>query len=95
MTITLPAEIERKLIEQAGRLGTSAEALAIQALRERYAAPADGEQPASQESLADFLGDSIGCISSDEFVPGGARMSDDASNKFTEGLLERRKQGRL
>jgi hypothetical protein len=39
MTITLTPEIEQGLIEQAGKLGTSPEALAIETLRQKFAAP--------------------------------------------------------
>jgi hypothetical protein len=39
MTITLTAEIEAALVEQAGKLGTSPELLAIETLRQKFAAP--------------------------------------------------------
>jgi hypothetical protein len=40
MTITLTAEIEKGLVEQAERLGKSPEALAIETLRHQFATPA-------------------------------------------------------
>jgi hypothetical protein len=99
MPITLTADIEKGLVEQAGRMGTSPEALAIETLRSRFAptstAGAEGREPAAQGSLADLLGDFIGCISSEEHVPGGAQMSKDPGKQFAEGLLEERRQGRL
>jgi len=97
MTITLSGEIEKGLVEQAGKLGTSPEALAIWTLRQRFgpASTASAQEPAAPASMADFLGEFIGCISSDEHVPGGARMSDDPGRQFAEGMLEKRRQDRL
>jgi hypothetical protein len=99
MTIRLTADIEKGLVEQAGRMGTSPEALAIEALRSRFAPPstagAEEQGAADRVSLADLLGDFIGCIASEEHVPGGAHLSKDTGNQFAEGLLEKRRQGRL
>ena len=52
--------------------------------------PKDGE-----ETLADYLKDHIGVIDSGEHVPGGARMSEDTGKKFAEGMVEKRRKGRL
>ncbi len=95
MTIIITSEIEKALIEQARKIGTSPEALAIETLRQRFASPKVVEQSVIQGSLVDFLGDFIGCISSDEHVPGGAQPSQEAGRQFAEGMIEKRKQGRL
>jgi hypothetical protein len=95
LNITLTGEIEKGLVEQAGKIGTSPEALAIETLRRQFASPTVAEESASQDSLVDFLGDFVGCISSDEHVPGGAQLSQDAGKQFTEGMLEKRRRGRL
>jgi hypothetical protein len=96
MTITLTAEIEKGLVEQAGKAGTSPEELAIETLRQKFAPPPSSpEQFASEVSLAGFLGEFVGSIASEEHVPGGAQMSDNVGRRFAEGMLEKRRQGRL
>jgi hypothetical protein len=95
MTITLTGDIEKGLVEQAGKIGTSPEALAIETLRRQFASPVAAETSATQVSLVEFLGDFVGCISSDEYLVGGAQMSQDAGNQFAQGMVEKRNQGRL
>lgn len=51
MTITLTADIEKGLVEQAGRLGTSPEALAIETLRSQFAPAADNRARQQLENL--------------------------------------------
>jgi hypothetical protein len=56
------------------------------------------EHPAAKYppgSLAEALADFIGVLDSGEYVPGGAQMSERTGEKFAEGLVEQRKQGRL
>ena len=43
----------------------------------------------------EFLGDFVGCISSEEYVVGGAQMSQNAGNQFAQGMVKKRNQGRL
>jgi hypothetical protein len=96
MNITLTPEIERALVEEAHRLGTTPESLAIESLRDRFLAPHPAEPAETPgETLADFLAGHIGVLDSSEHFPGGARMSEDTGRQFTDILLERRKQGRL
>ena len=59
-----------------------------------YAKAAAAESEEAQ-TLADFLSDYIGILSSSEFVNGGAHMSENSGKKFTEGLLKKREEGRL
>jgi hypothetical protein len=95
MNITLTPEIERALVDEARRLGTTPESLAIESLRDRFL-PSFSEELAEVpgETLADRLGDLIGSLHSGEFVPGGARLSEDIGGKFAAELLKRHRQGR-
>ena len=101
MTITLPPDLEKPLAEQARKQGTTPEILALDTLRQQFPAesaapePEGGDAESEPQTLYDFLKDYIGVISSSEHVPGGARMSENTGAKFTEGLLEKRRQGRL
>ena len=95
MTITLTLDLQRALAEEARRRGTTPELLAVDCLRERFIRPARDEPPGESGTLADFLRDHIGALASGELVPGGAQMSQDTGKKFAEGLLQKRRQGRL
>ncbi len=62
-TITLPADIEAPLAEEARRRGTTPERLAVEALRLRFApaiAPPSEEPP--EPNLADFLAGYVGLV---------------------------------
>lgn len=87
MTITLPPEIEGPLSEEARRQGTTAESLAVEALRKVFVIPAP---PAGAQSLYEYLGDFIGCIESSD-----GTLSQNCGEKFTEGLLEKKRRGHL
>ena len=93
VTITLPPELEQTVTELAKQQGTTPQLLVLDELRLRFAPP-----PLSVvegESLADFLGDFIGCIHSGEVVPGGAQMSTDSGKKFAAGMVGKRREGKL
>ena len=94
MTITLTPEIERALAEAARTQGAPAELLALDCLRERFVSTATSSEN-NCGSLADFLADHIGVLSSSEIVPGGAQMSENSGSKFARGLQEKRANGRL
>lgn len=89
MTITLPPEIEGPLAEEARRQGTTAESLAVEALRKAFS-PIETEQPQPGETLYDRLAGFIGIVES-----GDGTLSQNCGEKFTEGLLEKRRQGHL
>lgn len=92
MRIIVPPDIESALSQQARKEGKAPEEVAVEAPRERFApAPAPVGSPAT---LADFLADHIGVLSSREFVSGGARISENTGAKFTEFLVEKREQGK-
>ena len=96
MDIAVPPEIERALVEEARRLGTTPELLAVDSLREKFMlSETEGQLMEGYGSLADFLSDHIGVLHSGEFVTGGARMSEESGKKFTAGMLKKRQQGRL
>lgn len=96
MTIIPTPDIEIALTEEARKRGTTPELLALDCLRAHFVPPPGSGNTASEhESLADFLADHIGVLSSAEQVPGGAGMSEDCGKKFAEGLLRKREQGRL
>ena len=96
MTLSLTPELERALAEAAQRQGTTPEVLAQEFLRERLL-PADKPEADLEESgtLAEALADFIGVLSSSEFVDGGAQLSERTGERFAEGLMARREQGRL
>ncbi len=96
MNITLTADIENALTEEASNKGTTPELLALDCLRERFVASAEmASATEKQGTLADFLAGHIGVLASGEHVPGGARMSEETGKKLTAGLLLKRAQGRL
>ena len=96
MTITLTPDIENALVDQASKQGTTPEQLALESLRERFVASVDEGNPTDgAKTLADYLADHIGVIHSSEHVPGGARMSEDTGKKFAEGMVEKRRRGKL
>ena len=100
MKITVPPDIERSLTARAEQLGTTAELLALDSLRERFppSVSAGGEEAPegkAPQNLADFLRSYVGVLHSSELVPGGAGMSEDAGEKFAAGLLKKRRAGRL
>jgi hypothetical protein len=94
MTITLPPEVETALAEQARRRGTTPELLAVDCLRQRFVTPAPPPAPAGA-TLAESVAGHIGVLSSGEFVPGGAHMSEDTGRKFAAGMARKREGGRL
>lgn len=96
MEITLTPDIEQALREQAQQRGTTPEQLAIESLRQQFVRRSETDHPVEgQGTLADFLADSIGILHSHEYVPGGARMSENTSEIFAAGLIQKRKQGQL
>ncbi len=96
MRITLTPDLERALAEQAHKQGTTPERLALDCLRERFLPLVTTESTAEEQgTLADFLANHIGVLSSSEHVPGGARMSENSGKKFAAGLVKKRQEGRL
>jgi hypothetical protein len=95
MIIKLTPDIEQVLAEEARKLGTTPQQLALDSLRERFVGRESPPPPAKEpETLAHFLRGHIGVLHSSEHVPGGARMSEASGKKFTAGLLGQRQQPR-
>ncbi len=93
VTIVLPPDLEQSISERARRNGTTPELLVIEALHHEFSQPVT---PAANDgTLADFLGQFNGCIDSGEIVPGGARMSEQISEKFAAGMVKKHKAGKL
>jgi hypothetical protein len=90
MMIELTPDIVRGLTEEAHRRNMTPEQLALDYLRDRFRPlpfiDSLSEKPAT---ALDMLHDFVGIIDSGEYIPGGARMSEDISRKFTEGLLKK------
>jgi hypothetical protein len=99
MKITVPPDLERALAARAHQIGTTPERLALDSLRECFP-PSESEETdegsgKTQQTLADLLHGYVGILHSNEYVPGGAAMSEDTGKKFAAGLLKKRKSGRL
>lgn len=93
MIITLTPDIENALSEEARKQGITAEILALNCLRERFlASGGTGSMAKKKGTLADFLAGYIGILSSSEYVPGGAQMSQNTGKKFAKGLVSKRTQ---
>jgi len=91
----LTADIEQALVEQAKQRGTTPEQLALEGLRQQFVYPVpNAHSAAAPGTLADCLSGSIGVLHSREYIPGGARMSGNTGDSFTEALVEKRRQGR-
>ena len=96
MVIRLTSDIEKALIQHAQKKGTTPERLALESLREWFVSPGEdvhGEEDAA--TLADFLAEHIGALSTSEHVPGGAQMSQESGKRFAAGMVEKRRQERL
>lgn len=91
MKISLTPDIESALAENAKSQGLTPEKVVLNVLQEwlmswlKTNTTADGKG-----TLADYLEDHIGVLSSSEYVPGSARMSEDCGKKFSSGLVKKR-----
>ena len=95
LTITLTPELEKVITEKAELQGTTPELLTLESLNQMYASPVSETNSIGGATLADYLGDFVGCIHSSENIPGGAQMSTDSSKKFAEGMSKKRREGHL
>ena len=94
MNITLTPDIEQALVDEARRLGTTPEALALDSLRARFVVETSPHVSDDSQTMAEFLEGFIGVIDSEDVTPGGARMSERAHEKFAAGLQERGRKPR-
>ena len=96
MIITLTPEIETALAQCARKEGTTPEKFVLETLRKRLISYVTASVPPPENmTLHDLLKDYIGVMSSSEYVPGGARMSENTGKKFAAGMMRKREQGRL
>lgn len=93
LTIRVPQDLERTIEEQAQNRGTTPELLVLEALHRRFSPALSAQE--EEGSLADFLGEFVGCIQSSQTTPGGAQMSTDPGRKFAEGMVKKRREARL
>ncbi|HZG43483.1 MAG TPA: hypothetical protein VEY93_11005 [Longimicrobium sp.] len=94
MAIQLPPDLEEALDVVARRRGTTPDSFVENLVRRELSTSAEAE-PAPPGSLAEFLEGYAGVFDSREFIPGGAGMSENTGEQFTDVLVEKRAQGRL
>ena len=94
-TITLPPEIEETVAQQAQRQGTTTELLALDVLRKTFPPAIEPPEEKAGTSLFDLLSGHIGVIHSSEHVPGGAQVATDSGRKFADGMVRKRREGKL
>ncbi len=95
VTINMTPEMKQRLERLACQRGTTAEALVLSAV-EQLLAPEDNERETpAPGSLAELLEGYAGVFDSREWVAGGARLSENTSEKFTDILVEKCVQGRI
>ncbi len=90
-TITLTPDIERPLVEQARRQGTTPELLALDGLRKLFA-PEQSSPLESHigETLFDFLQGYVGTVSGTTEA-----LSENSGQRFAEGMAEKQRDGKL
>ena len=94
MSIQLPPDLEEALDQFARRRGTTPDSFVESLVRKELSAAPEAD-PAPAGSLAEFLEGYAGVFDSREFIPGGARLSENTGEQFTDILVEKRAQGRL
>lgn len=87
-TITLTPEIEEPLAEEARRQGTTPELLALDSLRARFVPLST--LASEGDTLFDFLQGYVGTVEGTS-----EPLSEDTGRRFTEGLLEKQRAGKL
>lgn len=89
-TITLPADLEGPLREEARKQGTTPEAVALDSLRKLFGSSLSKSELPNGISLFDFLKGYAGSVDGTS-IP----LSEKCGDFFTEGLIEKQKRGRL
>ena len=98
MEIDLAPEVEHALEELARKRGTTPESLVVGMIIKHiipHVPAATSVTAGEPANLAELLGPHIGVLNSGEYVPGGAQLSENSSDKFADLLLEKRRDGRL
>ena len=89
-TITLPADLESRIAEEAHKRGTTLEGYVVDSLIRLFPPPPVQEPEGTEGSLLDFLAPYVGRLEGT-----GESMSEDCGRRFTEYLVEKKRQGRL
>jgi hypothetical protein len=89
-TITLPADLEGPLKEEARKQGTTPEAVALDSLRKLFGSSRTKNEPSNQGSLFDFLRGYLGMINGTS-----EPLSEKCGERFAEGLIEKQQRSRL
>ncbi len=88
-TITLPPEVERLVVLEARRQGSTPELVAINARRRLFVPHSQSVEGPAPKTLADFLSSDIGV------VDGSAEpLSENCGEWFAEGLQENQGRGK-
>ncbi len=89
-TITIPPDLEQRLVAEAHRRGTTAELLAVESLRSLFVPPPAVEAASRRQTLFDALDGFIGAIDGPS-----EPLSEEGGRRFTDHLAEKQRQGRL
>ncbi len=95
MTITLTADLERTLTEQAEKQGTTPELLALHDLNELYTQKASASDRFAGKTLAEVLAGRTGTIRSSEHTGIAVSHLSEDEDSFGISLEEKRQQGHL
>ncbi len=89
-TIILPPDLEQVLTAEADKRGTTSELLALDSLRQLFAPLQTTGGKKEDKTLFDFLSGYIGTVSGTPEA-----LSKDCGRHFADGLVEKKRQGRL
>lgn len=89
-TITLPPDLERSLIEEAHRQGTTPELLAVECLRKLFVSMPVVDSSAADATLYDFLSGYVGLVDGTTEA-----LSEHCGQRFAQGLVEQHQRGRV
>lgn len=84
ITITLPSDIEMPIAEEARRLGTTAELLAIESLRRLFFSVMT-DKTSEKETLFEYLSGCIGTVDGTTEA-----LSENCGKRFTESLVRKK-----
>ena len=89
ITITIPQDMEFPISEEAKKLGTTPEVLAVESLR-RLFMPVITEKISENQTLFDYLSGYIGTVDGS-----GEAFSENCGKRFTEGMIRKQQRAHL
>jgi hypothetical protein len=95
VTITLSPELEKAVAEEAAQKGTTIELLTLDVLQGRFLKSSSTKQMHEGATLADALAAYIGAVDTKDKYPEGSTLSENIGRKFAQGMVEKRKRGKL